>query len=66
MHFYITVQQMAEITWDIQHEQLDGIGPDEYTEIGADSYTWANPVGENIAFCFGKPMVYRFNRHEIG
>jgi len=42
-------------SFDIQHEQLDGIGPDDYSEFGADSYTWANPVGDNIAFCFASP-----------
>lgn len=40
------------VNFDILHEQIDGIGPDDYTEFGADSYAWANPIGENIAFCF--------------
>lgn len=37
-------------TWDIENEVLDGTGADYYTEITADQYVWANPVGETIAF----------------
>jgi len=42
-------------TWDILHQQIDGLTADEYTEISADRYTWANPVGDNIAFCLASP-----------
>jgi len=37
-------------TWDIQNEVLDGMGDDNYLEINADQYIWANPVGDTIAF----------------
>jgi hypothetical protein len=37
-------------TWDIENEVLDGTGAEYYTEITADQYVWANPVGDNIAF----------------
>lgn len=37
-------------TWDIENEVLDGTGADNYLEITADQYVWANPVGETIAF----------------
>ena len=37
-------------TWDIEHELLDGMGSDYYTEIGADSYGWADAMGDTIAF----------------
>ena len=45
-------------TWDIQHAILDGMGPDDYTEIGSDNVVWANPVGETIAFAFADIWVY--------
>lgn len=38
------------VTWDIQNEMIDGTGADFYTEINADQYVWANPVGSTIAF----------------
>jgi hypothetical protein len=37
-------------TWDIAEEVIDGLGPDYYTEIGADAYAWAEPLGDTIAF----------------
>jgi hypothetical protein len=37
-------------SWDIENEVLDGTGADYYTEITADQYVWANPVGDTIAF----------------
>jgi hypothetical protein len=37
-------------TWDIENEVLDGTGADFYTEVTADQYIWANPVGDTIAF----------------
>lgn len=42
-------------TWDILHTQLDGLTEDDYSQIGADSYTFAHPLGENIAFCIASP-----------
>ena len=39
--------------WDIQNEVFDGVGPDAYTEIGADAQVWAEPRAGVIAFaCF--------------
>ena len=37
-------------TWDIENVVLDGTGAEYYTEITADQYVWANPVGDTIAF----------------
>jgi hypothetical protein len=37
-------------SWDIENELLDGTGSEFYTEITADQYVWANPVGDTIAF----------------
>ena len=37
-------------TWDTEAEIIDGLGPDYYTEISADAYVWAEPVGETLAF----------------
>lgn len=39
-------------TWDIQHLMLEGMTADEYTNIGGDNMTWANSVGNTIAFAF--------------
>jgi hypothetical protein len=38
------------ISWTDENELLDGMGSDYYTEIAADEYVWANPVGSTIAF----------------
>jgi hypothetical protein len=37
-------------TWDIAEEIIDGLGADYYTQIGADEYAWAEPLGDTIAF----------------
>ncbi len=37
-------------TWDISNEVLEDVGPDYYSEIGADTYTWAEPKNGIIAF----------------
>jgi hypothetical protein len=39
------------ITWSPFHQVIDQTGPDYYNNINADEYTWANPVGNTIAFC---------------
>jgi hypothetical protein len=36
--------------WNPLNIVLDQIGPDHYTYINRDGYTWANPVGDTIAF----------------
>ena len=40
-------------TWDIEEEIIEGLGPDYYTEIGADDYVWAEANGGAIAFLVG-------------
>lgn len=41
-------------TWDISNEVLEDIGPNYYSEIDADTYTWAEPKNGIIAFvCVG-------------
>ena len=42
----------AGLTWEIQHEMLEGMLPENYTAIGGDNIVWANPVGNTIAFAF--------------
>lgn len=37
-------------TWDTEAEIIEGLGIDYYTMIYSDSYAWANPVGDTIAF----------------
>jgi len=37
-------------TWDIDYEIIPGTGADSYTEISADDYVWAEPVGNTLAF----------------
>ncbi|MBN2172496.1 MAG: T9SS type A sorting domain-containing protein [Bacteroidales bacterium] len=37
-------------SWDPQSIILDGMTADEYSEIGGDSYAFAEPVGETLAF----------------
>ena len=41
-------------SWDIENMIIDGMGVDDYPDIGADQIVWADPVGDNIAFlCMG-------------
>lgn len=40
-------------SWDIFEETIEGLGPDYYPTINHLSYTWANPVGNTIAFTYG-------------
>lgn len=37
-------------TWDPENIILEGTGPDYYTDIGGDDYTFAEPRGDIIAF----------------
>ena len=37
-------------TWDIENEEINGTGHDYYTDLGADSYTFAEPRNGVIAF----------------
>lgn len=40
-------------TWDIENHFFDEIGPDYFTSVDADSYNWAAPHGNTIAFSVG-------------
>jgi hypothetical protein len=37
-------------TWDLLNHEIEGTGHDYYTELGADSYTWAEEKNGVIAF----------------
>lgn len=41
-------------SWEIENETFDNLGPDFYTEIGADVYEWADPKGDLLAFLVGE------------
>jgi len=43
-------------TWDKSGVILDGITSTEYFGIGADSYAWAEPHGDNLAFVVCDPQ----------
>ena len=40
-------------TWDIEHYFFEELGPDYFTNIDAESYSWAQPRGDTIAFSIG-------------
>ncbi len=40
-------------TWDQQHVIIPGLGASDYTTIGGDSYAFANPKGDTLAFVVG-------------
>lgn len=40
-------------TWDIEHYFFEELGPDYFINIEAESYSWAQPRGETIAFSIG-------------
>ena len=46
-------------TWD-GWEQLDGMAFPEYIAYGGDSYAWAQPVGETLAFVVGDNWMDEF------
>lgn len=37
-------------TWETQHRILEGMTSGEYVAFGAESYTWAEPMNNNLAF----------------
>lgn len=37
-------------SWDIQPQVIDGLGADYYTQIYSDSWCWAEPLGDTLAF----------------
>jgi len=40
-------------TWETQHRILDGMTSAEYLGFSGDTYSWAEPMGDTIAFTFG-------------
>lgn len=40
-------------SWDVENETFDNLGPDYYVEVGGDTYDWADPKGDLIAFLVG-------------
>ncbi|MGE5383309.1 MAG: T9SS type A sorting domain-containing protein, partial [Omnitrophica WOR_2 bacterium] len=40
-------------TWDIQHQIIPGMGSDENVGFSGDTYSWAEPKGDNLAFVVG-------------
>ncbi|MCX6245258.1 MAG: T9SS type A sorting domain-containing protein [Bacteroidetes bacterium] len=40
-------------TWDINGVIIDGLGVDHFLTIPGLKYSWAQPLGDTIAFCFG-------------
>lgn len=44
-------------TWEVEHELIDGMGIDYYPSGMNLTYSWAQPMGENIAFVYG-PSEY--------
>lgn len=40
-------------TWDINGEVIEGTGSDYFTSVPSLHYSWAQPVGNTIAFTFG-------------
>jgi hypothetical protein len=41
------------VTWEINGEIIDGLGYDYFPAISSLKYTWAQPVGNTIAFTYG-------------
>lgn len=37
-------------SWDVQHQILEGLGSDENVGFSGDTYSWAEPQGNNLAF----------------
>ncbi len=44
-------------TWEVQGELIDGMGIDDYPTGQNQTYSWAQPQGENLAFVYG-PTLY--------
>jgi len=41
------------ITWDINGVVIDGLGADYFTGMSGLAYSWAQPVGNTLAFAYG-------------
>ncbi len=42
-------------SWEIEMEILDGMTSDDFYGFGGDTYAFAEPVGDVVAFVFGEP-----------
>ena len=40
-------------SWEVENATFEDLGPDYYLEISADTYEWADPKGDLIAFLVG-------------
>jgi len=41
------------VTWDWEHVIIEGLGSDYFPTTSSLGYSWAKPVGNTIAFCYG-------------
>lgn len=48
------------VSWDIENEILDGMSSDEYNGFAGDTYAFAEPVGDVVAFVVGDPWTGLF------
>lgn len=51
--FIYSRSQDGGITWDILHHYFDELGLNYLNNVGRDTYTWAYPKGDTIAFTTG-------------
>ena len=53
------------VTWDWEHVIIEGLGVDYFPTSSNLGYSWAQPVGNTIAFCYGfdqfDGMVFKSN-----
>jgi hypothetical protein len=47
-------------SWDIQHMIIDGLSAAEYLKFSADTYTWAEPMGDTLCFVVGDSWTDQF------
>jgi hypothetical protein len=47
-------------TWDFNNYIIPGTTSAQYTNIGGDTYSWANPMGDTIAFTVGDSWMDQF------
>lgn len=48
------------VTWDIEHRIIDGTTAAEYLTFAADTYTFAEPKGDTLAFVVGDSWTDQF------
>jgi hypothetical protein len=44
-------------TWETQHRIIEGLTSGDYLGFGGDNYSWANPVGDTIAFVISDSWI---------